>query len=353
MILQRKLNKDAYEEIEYDLAHKSITEKQLDRMKYSENSKDRKYYKKVQEYEDARDDDTIRKGIVAFKVSLATAALAASVLLTNFVGTQVKETLNTDFYKTSVTTTLDETPQEKKDEILSKSSEFANKVIDNDGYHFDSLSDFGLADGYYRIINYEKKISEGVIKGAFSKITENRDQTLLEDIVEKSFGEDYETLTDAQKRDYKQLAFELLPYSLPDAFENGNNYLRNPIVMDELSARNDAKEKGYTITLKVNGDETETVRNLGNIMHILNQMQEDDYKLASLTESGQEEFFCSILEEVLGDKYGELSKTQIRDYQQIIFEWLPDEAKQYIKDPIIVEKNKQAEQQVGGIEIGD
>lgn len=348
MILQRKLNQDMYEEIEDDIYQNRIIKKELDRKKYSETSKDRRYYKKVQEYEDARDDTSIRKEIIAFKVALATAAIAGTIALTNFVGSQVKEVLNTEIlYKTVAAATYNETTPEEKIEILNNALEFANKVKENDGYYFDNLSNEELAEGYYKIMNYERKMDKYIFEGAFSKIVENKDQTLLEDIVEKSFKEDFESLTEEQKKDYKQLAFELLPYSLPDVFKDGNNYLRNPIVFESLTAKNASKEKGYKISLIVNSDEKETVRNLGNIQHILNNFSESDYANLDLTDNGQKEFFENILKEVIGEDFDKLTKTQKRDYSQIIYEWLPLEGKNYIKDPL------ESEDFIMGMKLGD
>lgn len=344
IILQNRLAKGYYDYVEDN--YNFFTAQEIEESKNAKKRRDRSLYKEVQQYEDAEDDVTVRRGWTAFKIGLAAAMLAGSLALANYTANEVKNTFNNISASNQIVSVYD-MGEEEKGYIYSKAYGVKKQILENDGYHFDNLSEDEFADGYYRILNYEKKMYENMFKSASFRITENRDQTLLYEIVEKAFKEDYQNLTEEQKRDYKQLAFELLPYSLPKIFEDGNHYLRNPIVFDELKARDVAKEKGYKITLRVNGDEKETVRNLGNVMHILNEMQEDDYKYVSQIENGQQKFFEEILVEVMGDKYNELEKNEKRDYSQIIYEWLPDSAKQYIKDPIEVEKAAE------DIEIGD
>lgn len=344
IILQNRLARGHYEYVEDN--YNFFTMQEIEESKNAKKRRDRSLYKEVQQYEDAEDDVTVRRGWTAFKVGLAAAMLAGSLALANFTVNEVKNTFN-DISASNQVVSVYDMGEEEKGYIYSKAYEVKKQILENDGYHFDNLSEDEFADGYYRILNYEKKMYENRFKSASFGITENKDQTLLYEIVEKAFKEDYQNLTEEQKRDYKQLAFELLPYSLPKIFEDKNYYIRNPIVFDELNARNIAKEKGYKITLRVNGDEKETVRNLGNVMHILNGMQEEDYKYVNQIENGQQKFFEEILVEAMGDQYNELNKTQKRDYSQIIYEWLPDSAKQYIKDPIEVEKATE------DIEIGD
>lgn len=344
IILQSRLARGDYDYVEDN--YNFFTAQEIEESKNAKKRRDRILYKEVQQYEDADDDVTVRRGWTAFKIGLAAAMLAGSLALANYTVNEVKNTFNNISASNQIVSVYDMS-EEEKGPIYSKAYGIKKQILENDGYHFDNLSEDEFADGYYRILNYEKKMYENIFKSASFRITENRDQTLLYEIVEKAFKEDYQNLTEEQKRDYKQLAFEILPYSLPKIFKDGNHYLRNPIVFDELKARDVAKEKGYKITLRVNGDEKETVRNLGNVMHILNEMQEDDYRYVSQVENGQQKFFEDILVEVMGDKYNDLDQNEKRDYSQIIYEWLPDSAKQYIKDPIEIEKTTE------GIEIGD
>lgn len=82
----------------------------------------------------------------------------------------------------------------------------------------------------------------------------------------------------------------------------------------------------------------ETVKNLGNIIHILGQMDESDYRSYAAMEHGQQVFFDDILRDGIGEEYENLGKDKIRDYQQIIYEWLSGVGKKYIKDPIDLER---------------
>lgn len=332
--LQRRLARDYYYDLEEDYETGYITRDDVEESKNAKKRRDRKLYKEVQEYEDAMDDITARKGWNAFKIGLATTALAGAIALSAVTYHQVNKILDS-FVPANQIVSIYEMSPEEKEAFNQKMLEIKKDIIAQDGYHFDNLSEEQFADGYSRIMNYEGRLYENALKGA---MLGDKDQSLLDSIVERAFGETEATFTDEQRRDYRQLAFELLPYSQPELFGDGVHLIRNPIVIDELNARDNAQMKGYRITLRVNGDEKETVRNLGNIMHILGQMQASDYRAFASMENGQQAFFENILKDVMGEGYESLDKTKMRDYQQIIYEWLSSTGKQYIKDPITLER---------------
>ncbi len=349
--LQKKLNKGVFDYIEDDLNSGEYTPEKLEKMRFSEKRKDRKYYKKVQEYEDALYDVTTQKNWNRFKIGLATTALAGVIVLGGFL---YKQILDTFASTVQAETSIAEMSKEEKIDLISLTNQLKQDIIKNVGYHFDNISEEEFMNGYLKIMNEEKRMSEQKIKGASIGMPEEGDQILIDSIVEEVFGEEYAGLTELQKRDYKQLAFELLSYALPEHFTNGGNpYLRSPIVMDELKARNVAAEKGYKIELVVNGDEKETVRNLGNILHIIKETSLSDYQLAASTENGQQELFNNILEEATGEQSSKLTGKTKRDYVQVIYEWLPEEAKSYIKDPIIVDRENKELEEKKDIGVGD
>ncbi len=350
--MQKKLLNNDYYDVKSDLAERIFdTKNTIERMRYSSNPKDRKYYKRVQEYEDAVDDEKIKKEIVAFKVFLATAALAGSITLGSFVTAYAKDTydsLKSTLKSPYTVTEYEDTSAESREQLKDKVISICDEIRTKDGYVFNNLSIPELAEGYYKIIEKEEKLSENQFEAAAFKISSDGDQQLLERVLRESLGDKYNTASPEKRREYKQFAFELLPYALPEIFENENDYVRNPIIMDELEARTSANEKGYRIRLRVNNDEKETVKVLGTVLSTINTMKQEDYERYSSLENGQQAFFDEVLSSALGENFKGIDKKDKRDYEQIIYEWLPDIGRQYIKDPIEVERQISED-----IEIGD
>lgn len=341
--LQQKLNRHYFNDIKDDLEEGYITKRDIEISKNAEKRKERKLYKKVQDYEDAIEDVTMQKGWRNFKIGLATTALAGVLALSSFTYNEVKAALDTP---SSQIVSIYEMPEEERTELEKRMDEVRNEIIASDGYHFDNLTEEQFADAYIKIMNYETKMIDAILE----RIVQD-DQGLLDRIVERSFEETNQIITDTQRRDYKQMAFELFKYSKPKICPDGAKMIRNPIVIDELAARDSAKSKGYSIKLRVNGDEVQTVKNLGNILHIINQMQTVDYVSFVEMENGQQLFFENVMKKAMGEEYEVLKADEIRDYQQIIYEWLPAIGKQYIKDPIDIEK--QATIESNDLGIGD
>lgn len=336
--LQGRLARGTYDYVEADLEDGSITEEDVIESKNATRWIDRRLYKKVQNYEDAVDDVTVRRGWLAFKVGLAATALAGSLALGNYMLNEIKDFGDKVNQPTEIVSIYDMDESERAD-LESYAYHLQIIIANNDGYHFDTLSRTEIADGYNRMVTYEKeKLSENSFKKALNNLGIAGDQNLLTQIVRESFGDEYNNFTDEQKKEYEQLAFELLPYSHPELFKEENDYIRNPIVMRELEARNNALSKGYQISLRVNNDEKETIKTLGKLIHYINGITQQDYINASLSQNGQQEFFDKALDRILIDGKESLERKERRDYEQIIYEWLPDMGKQYIKDPIEVER---------------
>lgn len=338
IILQNRLAKEDFDYLEYNWETGYMTEEDIKSSKTATKRRDRKLYKEVQAYEDAVEDVTVRRGWATFKIGLATALLAGTLALAHHTGTEVAKSFN-EMHSANQIVSIYEMNDEEKEQIYLNAVQIKSDVVQRDGYHFDNLSEAEFADGYIRMMKVEKKMNKQVFEGAFLSSTQNKDQDLLDKIVSKAFEEEYANFTDAQKRDYRQLAYELLPYSLPQHFKDGMYYVRNPLVIDALNARNSAKSKGYQIELRVNSDEKENLRNIGNIEHILNTMPETRYSSIGQTEEEQRAFFSGIIDEVMGENTSKLSKTQRKDYNQIIYELLSNDAKQHIVDPLEYEKD--------------
>ena len=332
IILQHALDKGLYEDIEED--YDFISEKEIEMSKNAKKRSERRFYKEVQEYEDAKDDVRLRKGWKAFKIGLAASLLAGSLALAGHIGGEIKNTISNPTDNEVVTIeTLDENDRAMYEANLEK---FLEKVKEKDGYVFANLDDTELLDGYLRILNEEKGMTFNEFKNSLNGL---KDQENLEKIVKDSFGEErYNSFSEEQKRDYRQLAYELLPLALPGLWEEGYSYVRNPISTDVVEAKNSAREKGYEIKLIVSSDYPERIKAVGNILYLENNLKLEDYQSINSIEESQK-FFFFFLTKSLGENSENISEKDLRDYKQIAYELLPEEVKEnYVKDPIELER---------------
>lgn len=332
IILQHALDKGLYEDIEEDYGF--ISEKEIEMSKNAKKRSERRFYKEVQEYEDAKDDVRLRKGWKAFKIGLAASLLAGSLALAGHIGGEIKNTISNPTDNEVVTIeTLDENDRAMYEANLEK---FLEKVKEKDGYGFANLDDTELLDGYLRILNEEKGMTFNEFKNSLNGL---KDQENLEKIVKDSFGEErYNSFSEEQKRDYRQLAYELLPLALPGLWEEGYSYVRNPISTDVVEAKNSAREKGYEIKLIVSSDYPERIKAVGNILYLENNLKLEDYQSINSIEESQK-FLEELLTKSLGENSENISEKDLRDYKQIAYELLPEEVKEnYVKDPIELER---------------
>lgn len=339
IILQQKLAKDYYDYIEDDYEY--ITQGEVNESKNASKRRDRRFYKEVQQYEDAREDITVKKGWLAFKAGLAATVLAGTMFVGYQTYNEFKE-FTSNFLPPILT--IENITSEQMPSMVENVEKFKYKVAQRDGYEFENLTDEELMDGYLRMLSIEKKMYEAEFGPNI------KDQEKLDSIVKKAFDVEYETFSDEQKRDYKQLAFELLPEALPKVYEKNHCFIRNPIVMDALEARNTARENGYEIKMIVNSDRPQTVKNLGRLLHIENTLPEWEYKILSGYENDRA--LEDLLRKAIGDEYDKLSGKDRRDYQQFAYEFLPKDVKEkYIKNPIDVER--EIEQKTNNTEMGE
>lgn len=326
MLLQKKLKRGFYDDIEFE--YDRIGQNKIDKAKNSNTKEGKRFYREVQEYEDAIQDVETRSGWRAFKIGLATLMLSASLIAVN------KIPQNMEGIKNTTQTEVNKNNNEKIDEEQIKY--FKENVKNYDGYEFDFLTDNELFSTKNKLAEIGNKLS----KSTYEVVrTGNGDQEFLDSLVQKAFGSEYESFSDEQKRDYRQLAYEVLRINCSTLFNPTETCIRNPIVWDVLQAKDQMKRKGYYSNFIINADQQEHLKTIGSIMHIENTTDLIKYQNASLINKGQD-LLDSIVKEATNEKYESLSKTEKRDYKQITYELLPTNVKElFIKDPIEVDKS--------------
>lgn len=332
IILQERLARDGFNYIENEYEY--LTQQEVDASKNATKRRDKRLYKEVQAYEDATDDVTMRRGWLAFKISLAAVLLAGTVVIANNTIKDFKEQL--------IPTNQIETIQDNYDVHKLEVDSFVQKVKEEQGYEFVSLSDEQLVEAYVKILQYEKTMYDNQFKNALL-----HDQELLDKIVRRVYEDEYELFSDDEKRDYRQLAYCILDVAKPNLSVEGNMYIRNPIVCDTVEARNSAKAKGYKMGLYANIDDGIHIKNVGRIITNLRLLEEADFIAASEVNEGQD-FLEQIVKDALGEGYQNMNPNELKDYKQLVYEMLPDYAKEeYITDPIDIALR------YNGYEIGD
>lgn len=332
IILQERLARDGFDYIEDEYEY--LTQQEVDASKNATKRRDKRLYKEVQAYEDATDDVTMRRGWLAFKISLAAVLLAGTVVIANNTIKDFKEQL--------IPTNQIETIQDNYDVHKLEVDSFVQKVKEEQGYEFVSLSDEQLVEAYVKILQYEKKMYDNQFKNVLL-----HDQELLDKIVRRVYEDEYELFSDDEKRDYRQLAYCILDVAKPNLSVEGNMYIRNPIVCDTVEVRDSAKAKGYKMGLYANTDDGIHIKNVGRIITNIRLLEEADFIAASEVNEGQD-FLEQIVKDALGEGYQNTNPNELKDYKQLVYEMLPDYAKEdYIKDPIDIALR------YNGYEIGD
>lgn len=332
IILQERLARYGFDYIEDE--YKYLTQQEVNASKNATKRRDKRLYKEVQAYEDATDDVTMRRGWLAFKVSLAVALLAGTVVI-------AANTMK-DFKDQMVSQNPTIVTEENYDKYKEDALDFVQKVRDEQGYGFVSLTEDEITDAYAKILQHEKTMHDNQFKNAML-----HDQELLDKIVRRVYENEYETFSDEEKRDYRQLAYCILDVAKPNLSVEGNMYIRNPIVCDTVEVRNSAKAKGYKMGLYANTDDGIHIKNIGRIITNLRLLEEADYIAASEVNEGQD-FLEQIVKDALGEGYQDMDIDDLKDYKQLVYEMLPDYAKEeYITDPIDIALRYK------GYEIGD
>lgn len=218
IMLQMKYNSGDFDYIEDD--YDDLTREDMKYYKTSKDRDDREFYKEVQSYEDATDDVTVRRGWLAFKISLATIMLCTSI---GFIHHTVQ-----DIYASAPKEPVVITLQEATSEQISSAKNEINSLKINSEYDFENLTYQEQIDAALRIPIIESKINEQTFKSAIFNF---KDQELLDEIIQKSFSEEeYNSYSDDKKYDLRKLAYELLE-------DNKKEYARDPEVLKELAEK--------------------------------------------------------------------------------------------------------------------
>lgn len=229
VMLQMKYNRGDFDYIEDE--YDKLTKQELEEYRTSKFRSDRSYYKEVQQYEDATDDVTVRKGWTKFKVGLIALTLTGLTIGAATMYHGVMKDIRDNAPQPVVIVTLAEASPEQID--------IANidmNLIKNDSeYNFENLTREEQLDAVLRIPAVESKISVGRFRNSIIGTNLDGDQELLDEIVEEAFGEEeYATYSDAKKEDLRKLAYELLD-------SEKKEWARDPSALKELRQRQEAE----------------------------------------------------------------------------------------------------------------
>lgn len=221
IMLQSQYNRGDFDYVE--AIYEELTKEEIRRYKTSKDKEDRIYYKEVQDYEDAKDDVTVRRGWTTFKLGLATVMLVSSIgLLKNTI-----EKIEVSAPAPKIEITLENASQEQIDKAIMD----IGLIEASCGYEFKNLTEDEQIDAMLRIPNIESTISKGEFRNA---ILTFKDQELLDNIIIETFGEhEYSTYSQEKKDDLKKLAYELLE-------DDKKEYSRDPKVLKEIAERKEA-----------------------------------------------------------------------------------------------------------------
>ena len=226
-IIGRLINRKRYESnsisvraLENAYLSGKISKEDVEQSKNGETWRDRELYRKVQNYEDAAEDIAIKRGWVSFKAGLLTVLLVASMNMAHRVEKEV-QAWREDSHRV---VTIHNANEEERTSAMTR----ILLLEESTEYEFEHLSNEELMDAALRIPVVERKIPEGYFRGAMNSM---KDQELLDEILEKTYGDELNNFTSEQKRDLKQLAYEFLNDDVK------GYYVRDPMVVEEIAKR--------------------------------------------------------------------------------------------------------------------
>lgn len=225
-----------YNRIEDDLLYKECTFRDVEKSRISEKRKDKKLYKKVQAYEDARDDVVMKNAFFGIKITAAAALLVASIW--------VVDNIEKDFKSDSAVTQSEDqtlTLNTAIDEQIQK----AERTLSGIEYNFEYLTNDELVDGILRIQEQASKITENKARATISNIGLSSDQQLLKDILEEVYEEEnYNSFSDEEMQELMQLTYELLD-------ENSKGWIRSPERVAEAIARQENSQNNKNTEIEI------------------------------------------------------------------------------------------------------
>lgn len=234
-LLSRIINRYKYEhewfnDVEFYLDYNEDTYNdvygELEEFKNSSDRRDRRFYKRVQAYEDAEDDITMKRAFITVRVTAAAMLLAASAFAVKTLVNEVKDFSNNFGYVTEA--------HEKS--TINNANEgqilYAENRAAKIEYNFEHITYREILDTIIRTASDVSDITESRARGAIKNIVDNGDQKILEDVLRKAY-EEYDTFSRDKQYDLKQLIYEMLD-------EEVKVWIRSP---EKLKARENNESK--------------------------------------------------------------------------------------------------------------
>jgi len=224
IILQIKYSSGSYEFIEDAYKKGIFTREGMAFYKDAEDEIDRENYKEVQEYEDAANDVSVRRGWTAFRLGLATTLLAGAI---SFSKNVIQDVKNSAPVKSDKEITIESISEEQFEAIKKEIGE----IKTSSNYDFKNLTEEEQVLAALKIRVIEKGLPAKTFERELLAI---RDQEFLNEILQKTFLEEYNKYSNEKIQDLKKLAFELLP-------DEKQKFVRDPQVLIELEQKQNAK----------------------------------------------------------------------------------------------------------------
>lgn len=233
-IFSRIINRMMYESDDYNDIEDYLYDnyeyvyEDLEQSKKSKTRRGQRLYKRVQAYEDARDDITMKKAFIGMKTTAVAVLLAGAGLSVNLLAKQFDEILNSGYVA-----------QESEKPKLSNANEgqiqYAENVLSKIDYEFEHLSHTEQLDTVIRSGSKVNDINENRARSAAKDFLNFSDQKLLEAILEDAYEGEYNSFSEEKKLELKQLLYEMLD-------EKAKFWIRSPERVAEIQAKNENKE---------------------------------------------------------------------------------------------------------------
>lgn len=236
-IFARIINQMKYENGWYDDIEAYLDDEYnfvWDDMEWSKNAekrRDQRLYKRVQAYEDAEDDVTMKNAFLTAKVTAAVALLATLGFSVNLLYNEVHDLIHNNSYVAQA--------QEKS--TLANANigqiEHAERVLAQIDYNFEHLSHTELLDTVIRVGSKPSKITENRAMATMKNAGEFADQKLLEEIIQDAYEDEYDGFAVEKKQELNQLVYEMLD-------DNVKVWIRSPENVAKLKDREALESMG-------------------------------------------------------------------------------------------------------------
>ena len=159
-IVARIINRMKYESGWYEDIEKYLYDERnevFDDIEWAKNAvkrRDRSLYKRVQAYEDAEDDISMKKAFITVKVTAAAALLVTAGFAVNLLCNQVNDLMNGSFYSA---------PAKVKSTLANANEgqiEYARRLLAKIDYNFEYLSNDELLDTIIRVGSEPSNVTE-------------------------------------------------------------------------------------------------------------------------------------------------------------------------------------------------